>query len=148
MITWLHNLRRRGTAIRAMVLGIVVVVVFVLIGPVAGGLGGCVALAAAALAAALCLTGAIVALVASHLLQGPHHAMAGMLTGMAARMGIPLAFGLTIHLHGGSLAEAGLLNYLMVFYPVTLAVETFLVLPECRRSIPASLSSRAVSHGS
>jgi hypothetical protein len=66
---------------------------------------------------------------ASHLLRGPKHALAALLAGMAARMGIPLAFGLAIHLQGGPLAEAGLLYYLLVFYPVALAAETALSLP-------------------
>jgi len=48
---------------------------------------------------------------------------------MAARMGIPLAFALACHLRGGLLADAGLLYYLLLFYPVTLGVETAWLLP-------------------
>ena len=44
-------------------------------------------------------------------------------------MGIPLVGALVFHLQGGVLAEAGLLVYLVVFYPVSLGVETYLSLP-------------------
>jgi len=106
-----------------------VLVALVPVGPVAVCIGGGVALAAAAVAAVFCLAGASIALLVSHLLRGPKRALAALLAGMAARMGIPLAFGLAIHLQGGPLAEAGLLYYLLVFYPVTLAAETALSLP-------------------
>jgi hypothetical protein len=129
MTTWLGNLRGRGLAARAAMLALAVLVVFVPVGPVAVCIGGCTALAAAAVAAVFCLAGATIALMASHLLRGPKHALAALLAGMTARMGIPLAFGLAIHLQGGPLAEAGLLYYLLVFYPVALAAETALSLP-------------------
>ena len=133
-----------GVAIRAAALGIAVLAAFAMAGPVAVWVGGSVALAAAALAAALCLAGAAVALVIVYLLRDPRYALAALLAGMAARMGIPLAFGLAIHLQSGPLAEAGLLYYLLVFYPVTLTVETVLALPQRRRpSLPGQTSSNA-----
>lgn len=141
MVIWLSNLRNRSVVFRAAVLGIVVLVAFAMIGPVAVRLGGSVALAAASLAAALCLTGATVALVVGNFLRGPRHALAALAAGMAVRMGVPLAPALAIHLQGGPLAEAGLLYYLLVFYPVTLAVETALSLPESRRPTPPRQAS-------
>ncbi len=65
---------------------------------------------------------------------GPNSAWQGMLAGMLPRMAIPLGFAIPLHIHGGPLAEAGLLVYLVVFYPVTLAAETALCLP--RRRVP------------
>ena len=55
----------------------------------------------------------------------------------AARMGIPLLPVLLIHLQGGRLAEGGLLYYLLIFYPITLAVEIAISLPDRRRQARA-----------
>jgi len=49
---------------------------------------------------------------------------------MLIRMGIPLAAALLVFLRGGPLADAGFLYYLVLFYPVTLTAETFLLLPK------------------
>ncbi len=137
--TWLADLRNRSIAARGTFLGLVVLGLYALVAPVAGFFcGGPAGIWAAAAAALLCLAGAGLALVVSHALREPNHALYGMLLGMAARMGIPLGFGLVCHLQGGALAEAGLLYYLLVFYPVTLGVETALSLPRNER--PASSS--------
>ena len=78
----------------------------------------------------MCLVGALLALVISHVLRGPQWALYGVLAGMAVRVGIPSAFALAIIFYGGPLAEGGILYYLLVFYPVTLGVETILSLPQ------------------
>jgi len=122
MAAWLANLRTRSLPARVAVLGAAVFVVYALVAPAIGLLGGWAALAAAAVAAGSCAAGAAAALVASHCLRGPNSALPGMLRSMAARMGIPLAFGLACHLRGGLLADAGLLYYLLLFYPVTLVM--------------------------
>ena len=132
MATWLGNLRNRGVAVRLMVLGIVVLAGYTLAAPVAIHLGGSVALAAAALAGGLCLAGAAAAVVIADRLRGPSGALAALWLGMALRTGVPFVVGIAVHLHGGPLAQAGLLWYLVVFYLVSLAVGTFLALP--RRS--------------
>jgi len=114
---------------KAAMLALAVLLVLVPVGLVTMFVGGGKALAAAVVAAVFCLAGATIALMASHLLRGPKNALAALLVGMAARMGVPLTFGLAIHLQGGPLAEAGLLYYLLIFYPITLASETALSLP-------------------
>jgi hypothetical protein len=136
MVTWLRNLQDRGMAFHAGVLGVAVLVVFAIAGPVGVHIHGSIALWAAALAGLLCLTGATAALAISHLLRGPHFALEAMLAGILARMGIPLAVALAIHLHRGPLAEAGLLYYLLVFYPVTLAIEIALTMPKTQKLEP------------
>ncbi len=88
------------------------------------------AVAAASLAAGLCLAGAMAALLAAHWLRDPKLVLQAVLCGMATRMVVPLATGLLIHLRGGPLADAGVLYYLLAFYPLTLGVETFLSLPQ------------------
>ena len=47
-----------------------------------------------------------------------------VLGGMLVRMGIPLGAALSVQLHGGPLAEAGFVYYVLVFYILTLGVET------------------------
>ena len=110
-------------------LGAVVIGLSAVVGPVAGLWHGRTGLRAVAVAAGVCLLGALVALVIAHGLRAPRYALYGLLLGMAARMGIPLGCGLAFHLRGGALVDAGLLYYLLVFYPVTLGVETALSLP-------------------
>lgn len=122
-------LRNRSVPVRVAGLTSVTLLVFAIVGPVAFGLGGSMALAAAAVAAAVCLAGASIAIVASFALAGPSMALAALLVGMIARMAIPLACGLAVHLRGGPLSDAGFLYYLLVFYPVTLAVETLFSMP-------------------
>ena len=129
MVTRLGNLRNRGVAIRLAVLGIVVLAAYGLTAPVAVRLGGSDALAAAALAGGLCLAGAASALLIADRLRGPRGALAAIRLGMILRMGVPLAVGVTIHWHGGPLAQAGLLWYLLVYYPITLVVGAILTLP-------------------
>jgi hypothetical protein len=119
--------------VRLVVLTIAVLVALAIAGPAAMVLGGRIALVGAAIAALLCWTGAAVALATTHFLPGPNLALAAMLTGMVARMALPLSAGLAIHLRGGPLAEAGTIYYLLIFYLVTLAVETLLSLPAPQR---------------
>jgi hypothetical protein len=136
--TWFADLRSRSLAARSSLLGLVVVAVYALVAPLAGAWGGRAALAAAAAAAGFCLAGAALALIVSHLLRGPKYALYGLLLGMALRMGIPLGLALACHALGGTLAEAGLFHYLLVFYPITLGVETALSLPSTRQSRQSS----------
>lgn len=124
MNSWTMYLRNRSVPVRVAGLAGVTLLVFAIVGPVAFGLGGSMALVAAGLAAVVCFSGALTALLASHALASPSMALAALLTGMIARMAIPLACGLAVHLRGGTLSDAGFLYYLLVFYPVTLAVET------------------------
>jgi len=121
-----------------MVLGIVVLAVYALVVPVAVHLSGSVASAAAALAGGLCLAGASAALVVADRLQGPAGTLAVLWLGMVLRLGVPFAAGTIIHLHGGPLAQAGVLWYLLVFYPITLVVGTVLSLPPNNRQQPCN----------
>jgi hypothetical protein len=134
MNSWLDRLRNRGIVAKTAMLTLAVAVVFAAASPVVFHIGGAMGLAAAGLAAALCLLGAATALVVSHLVREPQHALAGLLMATTARMGAPLLIGLVAHLRGGPLAEAGLLYYLLIFYPVTLTVEISMSLPQRRQS--------------
>jgi len=129
MRSWLTRVRGWGLAAQSAVLLGVVLVACGIVMPVAGFVSGSAGIAAALVAAGLCLLGAGLALVACRLFRGPEHVLPAVLVGMLLRMGIPLASGLALQFQGGPLAEAGLLVYLVVFYPVTLFVETALSLP-------------------
>lgn len=90
--------------------------------------GGAAGAAAALAAGAICLVGAVAALCATEALSSGN-ILAALVVGMALRMGLPLGLGLALQWHDGPLAQAGLLQYLLACYPITLAVETILSLP-------------------
>jgi hypothetical protein len=129
MTAWLIQLRSHGLARRVTMLGTAVLTAFALAAPIVVRVGGTPALRAAAVAAALCLAGATFALVVSHLLREPGLAFIALAVTTLGRLGIPFLTGLLLHLQGGPLAEAGLLYYLLVFYPIALTVEIALSLP-------------------
>lgn len=130
MSLWLNRLRKRGPAAKALVLFGAVAVACLIGLPAAWLIGGWPGISAAAVAAVLCLCGALAALVVSGgTLGGGRGMVAGVLAGMLLRMALPLGVGLALHITGGALAQAGLLYYVLVFYPVTLTVETVLSLP-------------------
>jgi hypothetical protein len=105
---------------------------FALAAPFVAWRGASPAIYAAAVAAALSWAGATFALVVAHLLRGPALAFIALGVATIGRLGIPLLAGALIHLQGGPLAEAGLLYYLLLFYPVALTVEIALSLPPPR----------------
>ena len=123
------RLRNRGLATQSVILVLAVVVVYAAVAWVAGYLGGAAGLAASATAAGLCLLGAELTLVVCHHFRDPKDAWRAVLLAVLPRMGIPLASALILLFVGGGLVKAGVLYYLVVFYPVTLAVETALTLP-------------------
>jgi hypothetical protein len=133
---WFASLRRRGLSARLAALAIVVSVAFAIVAPVAIGHAGSVGLAAAAVAAVLCLLGAAVALAIGDRFRRSGEILAALWVGTALRIGIPFVAGMPIHLHGGSLAQAGLLWYLLGFYLVVLATGTILSLPPTSRQPP------------
>ncbi|MEN6459552.1 MAG: hypothetical protein ABFC63_11565 [Thermoguttaceae bacterium] len=129
MVHWLGNLRTCSLPGQTAVLIGVALGVFALVAPFAWWLTGWAGVGAASVAVLACLGGAVPALVLGRLLRRPELTLIQVLTSSAARMGIPLAIGLAFHFRGGALAEAGLLYYLVVFYPATLVAEITLSLP-------------------
>ena len=126
---WLSWLRTRGLATQAATLGIAVVVVYAGVAPVAGYLRGVAGLAASATAAGACLAGAELALVACYRFRDREDAWQGVLLAVLPRMGIPLTVALVFLFVGGVLVKGGMLYYLVVFYLLTLTLETVLTLP-------------------
>ena len=139
-------IRAWGLAAQLLLLAAVVLAVYALVAPVAGGVAG---LAAAATAGALCWLGAAAALVVSRAFRDPKRVLYGVLYGMLLRMGVPLFAALALQLSVAALADAYLLVYFLVFYPVTLFVETMLSLPRAdapdgRRNVSPDVSSNVV----
>ena len=142
MRIWLQDVRSRSLPYRCAVLGLPVIVLYALVAPVAEHSHGVMGLMACLCAAVVCLAGALLALLAQYNFRRSGDALLSLLVGMAARMGLPLAVGLALYVHGGPLAQAGLLYYFLVFYPVTLLVETALTLPPPQVSSPESRAPR------
>ncbi len=125
----LTGLRKRGWKAQSAAVAGLVVLLYVLVAPVAGLLHQMAGVLAAAAAAGLCLLGAILALAVTRCFPDPRQLGQAFLLGMLPRMGIPAGGAIAMQLLGGLLAEGGVLYYLLVFYPVTLAAEAWLSLP-------------------
>ncbi len=83
--------------------------------------------ASAAVAWMTCFVSGLVALGLVRLFNGPNSVVPQVLLGMFPRMGIPLAVCMVAYLKGGALVDAGFVYYILVFYFVTLVVETVLL---------------------
>ena len=89
---------------------------------------------AAALAGAICWAGAAGALISASLLRQSQQAASALMLGMAFRMGLPLAAIAWIMTQGGrgaqgqALVEAGIVGMILVYYLLSLIVETVLSL--------------------
>lgn len=129
----LANPRHRNVGFRVWLLLLLLAAVCATVVPLAISLGGWMALAAAGLAAGLCFVGAAAGLLAGDWLRRSGQDFIALWLGAALRIIIPFTFGIPIHLHGGPLARAGLLWYLLLFYLVALATGTWLALPPTNR---------------
>ena len=85
-------------------------------------------LIAAAVAGAVCWLGATLALVIARLLGGPQYGVHGILLGIMFRTGIPFLLGSALSHFNRPLAEAGLFGMVVVYYLLTLVIETLLVI--------------------
>lgn len=135
---------RRTVPVRLSLLVAAVVACLGLLAPLAIWLDGTLGLLAAAIAAAACLLGAAGALVVDARFPGVQYALHRVLGGAILRMAVPLAVALPLHLADGPLAGAGLVYYLLAFYPLCLAIDTALTLPQ--KSMPGG--SRGSLEGS
>ena len=133
MATRLAKLNEKSLAAKLALLAAVEAAAFVVISPVAWISGGPLGLLAALVAATSCLAGGALALAVSGLFRNPQQAYAGVLLGMMAGMGLPLGVAIFCHFAGAGLARAGVMFYLLYFFPITLAVKTILSLPAVSR---------------
>jgi len=145
MKTWLAKLRGQGPIVQSASIGLAVAGAYALVAPFAAWHSGPAGMMAAAAAALFCLLGALAALVLARRFREPDTAWQGMLWGMLPRMGVPFLSGIACQLWGGVLAQAGVLVYLVVFYPVALWAETVLCLPVASGTTRPSQTSRNVA---
>ncbi|MGD0383247.1 MAG: hypothetical protein ABSA77_07000 [Thermoguttaceae bacterium] len=124
-----QTLRKQSIFIRSLALVIFEILLFAAITPFLWIFGSPWSFTASGVAAGLCTVGALLGLWIHYVLCDPKLALTALLLGMAINMGVPLAFGVAIHLHGGPLSESGFLYYLLFFYLLTLAMKTMLTLP-------------------
>lgn len=126
-------LRGRPIWFQALLLMAVTAVFVAILCPIGWRLAGAAGCQAAGTAGGLCLFGALAALAITRFfskIPGSQAFLTGFALSTFVRLGVPLGGGVLIHLSGGSLAEGGILYYLLVFYPITLAGETVLSLPD------------------
>jgi hypothetical protein len=83
---------------------------------------------AAALAGVICWVGAAGALAVASLFRQSQQAASALMLGMLFRMGLPLAAVAWLMTQGGWLAEAGVVGMILIYYLVSLIVETVLSL--------------------
>ncbi len=109
-------------------------VLFLLSCPVAFWLHGERGLTIAGLSAAVCIAGSAVSIVASLMFRAPEKVLNQVLVGMLARMAAPLAFLAAVYVRGDWMRDLTA-GYLLLFYLVTLAVETKLVLRDVHEPV-------------
>ena len=107
-----------------------VIGLWLFVAPVAYQFSGAIGPRAAAAGAGVCLLGAWLALAIAALFPGPSGALHRMLFSMLARTMIPLLLGVALHLNAPSLAAAGMIFYLLIFYLATLVFDTALLLAQ------------------
>ena len=83
---------------------------------------------AVSLAAAICFTSSVTALIVTGLTRNPSHSLHGPLFAILLRMAPPFAFIAVLRVVGGVLVEAGVCGWIVVFYLLTLSIETALSL--------------------
>jgi hypothetical protein len=120
---------RRSLGARAGILTAALLVTAGLVAPVAWLMGGWPSVAFAAIAGGICLATAYVALLLRWTFGAPQYAVPVTLLVMMVRMGIPLFTVVGCQIFGGPLANVALLYYLLVFFPVMLAMETIVSAP-------------------
>ena len=98
---------------------------FVVYGYLAGGLAGVLA---ALVACGICLFAGTLALSITAILQRLNQGVQGILGAMLVRMGVPLVALFLLPEVGGPLVAGGVTGMLMVYYLITLTVETWLSL--------------------
>ena len=109
-------------------LTILLVIAFVAIGWVNFRFHGQMGVVSAGVAVVICWLSAVIALTISAVMRGPQNAIQGVLLGMIFRMGLPMAAGLILSINVPPLAKAGVFEMILVFYLITLVVETILSL--------------------
>jgi hypothetical protein len=127
-------LPRLRIAVQVTILLIFEICLFAGITPFLWFYGSSWSFAAAGTAAGLCTISALLSFCVHFIYKDTKISLTPLLLGMAFNMGIPLIFGTIIHLRGGPLSTSGFIYYLVLFYIMTLALKTFLTLPQTEQT--------------
>jgi hypothetical protein len=107
-------------------LALSVVLVFPFVGYCAYVEFGVAGVKTAGVAAAICWLAATLALLVTGSVRNSPHAVAGILIAGGLRFALPLVSGFALQHSGGDLAETGIFRWMLIFYLLTLSVETVL----------------------
>ena len=118
--------RPLGLVSACVALALSVVVAFPVVGYVAYVKFGVAGIRSAGVAATVCWLAATVALVVTGFVKQSPNGVAGILVASALRFGLPLVAGVVVQNAGGPLADSSFLRWIVVFYLITLTVETTL----------------------
>ena len=100
-------------------------VAWLLLCPVAYYFFGRIGITANSLAALVCLGGTLAAIGTTYRFRGPEQVVHAVLLGMLLRMALPLVACLIVYQQKGPMAEAGTAYFCLVFYMLSLGVETW-----------------------
>lgn len=120
------SFERGGFVSGSAALTVTVLLGYAAIAPVAAWTRGIAGLQEAAAAALICLAAGVMALALVERLSASNP-LASLLGGMALRMIVPLIAVAAICWFNGPLAAAGMVCYVLGFYMITLAAETYIV---------------------
>jgi hypothetical protein len=115
---------RAGVWTRAGVVVLVLAAALLLTAPIGWWNAGTSGILAALLAAGICLAGTLISLGLACFAVSPDHVLAHVVVGMFGRMALGLLACLAIYAQEGWPVEGGMVYFLLVYYPLALAVET------------------------
>lgn|GEM_PF-3326611 len=126
----------------------------VAVAPAAAGAGywafarhGLLGVTAVCIAAITCWLAATAALLLAGLLRNTPHSVSGILGGTLVRISLPLIVAAGCKIVAPALFQTGLLGYLLLFFLLTLVVETLLLVWLLRFGRPVSSSPFVVAPG-
>ncbi len=140
-LTLRNRLAGLGLVAQSAVIAGALVLAWLLVAPLATRFSGTLGLKATLLAAVACYAGAQFSLLISALIRGSASIMNRLVLGMIARAMFPMVLGAGLHLRNHELAGAGLILYVLVFYLVTLAADTALLVAQ----VPQRLTSKSLT---
>jgi hypothetical protein len=118
--------RQLGLLSACVILSLLVVIAFPVVGYFAYVKFSVAGVKSAGIASGVCWLAATAALLVTGFVKQSPSGVAGILVACALRFGLPLTAGIVLQSAGGALAESGFLSWIVVFYLITLAVETTL----------------------
>jgi hypothetical protein len=134
-LTLRARLKSLGPLAQSAFIALALLIGWLLLAPLAYSVSGMSGLQVSLLAGAICWLGAQFSLLISQLVRGEEVIFPRLVLGMTARAMVPLVLGTGLQLKNAQLASAGLIFYVLVFYMVTLAADTALLLSHTKQPL-------------